>query len=41
MGPATYFEDLVSELKLIHDTDAIHSVNMDKLLLLDSKTPEV
>ena len=41
MGTSSYFADLVMELKLVHDVQAIHAVNIKELLLKDDKSPEV
>jgi len=41
MGSSAYFADLVTELKLVHDLQAINAVNIKELLLKDEKSPEV
>ena len=41
MGTSSYFADLVMELKLVHDVQAIHAVNIKDLLLKDEISPEV
>ena len=41
MGPSEYFDNLVMQLKLVHDFEHVFSVNMKDFLFKDEISPEV